>query len=183
MRERIVVSLLLIVFLGACASTPEVRTYTLDLRPSGAAAVDRRIRVEPFVPTEALDRTGIHIQATPTRVEYYATDRWVSSVGDQVRAKLAAELGATATGGAELVIGGRVLAFGQVDGETGPVARVSLAVVVRDGDAGRASPPLLERTFDVARPAADRLPGSVVVELSLAMEELAAELAAEIATL
>ncbi|MCU0303623.1 MAG: ABC-type transport auxiliary lipoprotein family protein [Thermoanaerobaculales bacterium] len=183
MTKRPTVVPLLMLLLGACASTPDVRTYTLDLRPAGAAQVDRRVRVERFVPTEALDRSEILVEASPTRVEHYATDRWVSSVGDQVRAKLAAELGATAAGGAELVIGGRVLAFGQVDGESGPSARVSLAIVVRDAGAGRAEAPLLERTYDVTRPAEGGLPEAVVVGLSRAMEAIAAELAADLAAL
>ena len=66
---------------AACASAPKFNYYTLAVEPSESVRPALNLRVERFRTTGALGDDRIHIQASPIRVEYYATERWAATVG------------------------------------------------------------------------------------------------------
>lgn len=181
MHIRLVVPLVLA--LGACASAPDISYHTLDMGPSGRVETDRNLRVERFVTSQALGRNEIFIQESATRVEFYATARWTAGVGELVRDKLAAEFGPPDAGRRSLRVGGRVVAFGQVDADAGPVGRVVLEVSIRDADAQGSGTPLMEKTYEASRRADRESVDAVVVALSRAMEDVAVAIAADAAGL
>jgi ABC-type uncharacterized transport system auxiliary subunit len=176
------VPLMLLTLLG-CASAPDVDYFTVDMTRSGSVEAGVNLLVGRFTTTEALGRSQILIQASPTRIDYYAVDRWASGVGELVQRKLITEFGPIVEGRRSFKITGRVLAFEQVDGETVSEARVALAVAIRDAEAKSYEEPLLEKTYDATRNADGVKPDAVVVALSRAMEQIAAEIAADVAKL
>jgi uncharacterized lipoprotein YmbA len=177
------VQVVLLCVLCACASAPKIDYYTLGMESSGRSDPTVNLSVERFRTTEALSRGQIMVLASPTRVEYYATDQWAGSVGELVQQKLAAEFGAPAEGQRNLVISGMVLACEQVDGPSGIEARVTLDVTVRDADVPRYLPPLLEKSYSSIRGVAAANAGSVVNELSRCVEEIAREITADVDSL
>jgi len=182
MRINHIVPLMLLTLLG-CASAPDIDYFTLDMTPSGKTENRVNLVVGHFITTEALGRSQILIQASPTRIEYYAIDRWASGVGELVQRKLVAEFGPVVEGRRSFKITGRVLAFEQVDGTLSAEGRVILAVAIRDAEAMSYEEPLLAKTYEVTRNAAGAMPDAVVVELSRALEEIAAEIASDAAKL
>jgi ABC-type uncharacterized transport system auxiliary subunit len=168
--------------LCACASAPRIEYYTLGMESSGRVDPTVNLSVERFRTTEALGRSQIMILASPTRVEYYATDQWAGSVGELIQRKLAAEFGAPVDGRRTLIVSGNVLACELLEGAGAAEARVKLDVVVRDSEVPRYQPPLLEKSYTASRQVAGSNPGSVVQELSRCVEEIAAEIAADVAS-
>ena len=167
----------------ACASAPKIDYYTLGMEPSGHAEPTVNLSVERFRSTEALGRSQIMVLASPTRVEYYATDQWAGSVGELVQRKLAAEFGTPVDGRRNLVVSGKVVACEQIDRPGGAEARVTLEVVLRDAELPRYQPPVFEKSYSSSRPMATVSAGSLVVELSRCVEEIAAEIAADASSL
>jgi len=169
--------------LCACASAPKIDYYTLGMEPSGRVYAGANLSVERLSTTQALGRSQIMVLASPTRIDYYATDHWAGSVGELVQQKLAAEFGPPAEDRGTLVVSGKVLACEQVDVPGGAEARVKLEIVVRDAEVPRYQPPLIEKSYSSSRPVSGPNPGSVVEELSRCVEEIAAEIAADVSTL
>ena len=169
--------------LTACASAPKIDYYTLGMEPSGRTDTSVNISVERLRTTEALGRGQIMVLASPTRVDYYATSRWAGSLGELVQRKLAAEFGPPVDGRKALIVSGKVLACEQVDRPGGVEARVKLEIVVRDAEVPRYQKPVLEKSYSSSRSVAGSSPGSVVEELSRCVEEIAAEIAADVSTL
>jgi uncharacterized lipoprotein YmbA len=167
----------------ACASAPKIDYYTLGMETSGRAEPAVNLSVERFRSTEALARNQIMVLASPTRIDYYATDQWAGSIGELVQRKLAAEFGPPVDGRKTLVVSGKVVACEQVDRSGGADARVTLEVVVRDAELPRYHPPLFEKSYSSSRPVATMSAGSVVAELSRCVEEIAAEIAADTSSL
>lgn len=165
--------------LCACASAPKIDYYTLGMQPSGTVDASVNLVVERLRTTEALGRSQIMVLASPTRVEYYATDQWAGSVGELVQQKLATEFGASVDGRRTLNVSGNVLACEQVDGPGGTLARVTVAIAIRDPATPRYRPALFEKVYDSSRPVTAPNPDAVVVELSRCVEEIAAEIAAD----
>ena len=169
--------------LCACASAPKIDYYTLGMESSGRVDPAVNLTVERLRTTEALGRSQIMVLASPTRIDYYATDQWAGSVGEMVQQKLAAEFGPPVDGRRTLIVSGKVLACEQVDRPGGAEARVKLEIVVRDAEVPRYQPPLLEKSYSSSRSVSGSNPGSVVEELSRCVEEIAAEIAADVSTL
>jgi ABC-type uncharacterized transport system auxiliary subunit len=167
----------------ACASAPKIDYYTLGMEPSGRTEPTVNLSVERFRSTEALGRSQIMVLASPTRIEYYATDHWSGSIGEMVQQKLAAEFGEAVDGRKTLVVSGKVLACEQVDGPEGAEARVRVEIAVRDAEVPRYQPPLLEKSYSSSRPVAGTNPGAVVEELSRCVEDIATEIAADASAL
>jgi len=178
MRYRISRIALLVVVAG-CASTPNLDFYTLDMSSSGKTKVGLNLEVDRFTVSEKLDRTQILIQYTPTRIDYYAHERWAMSVGDMVEQKLAVEFGPAVDGRRTLIVSGRVIAFEQVDSSSGPQALARLEIAIREGGAKRFETPLLEKTYEASLAADDNSVDAVVRALSEAIEDIAAEIAAD----
>jgi uncharacterized lipoprotein YmbA len=173
----------LLAALAACASAPELDHYTIDMTPSGRVQAVTNLEVNGVVVSDKLAQRRIVIHLSPTRIETYANARWASGVRQMVEQKLAAELGAPAADGRRLVLDGAVTAFEQVDGSAGPQARVGLDMEIRDHGSNRSEPPLLEKTYEVLRPAATDSVDGVVQALSRCLEEIAAEIAEDAAGL
>jgi len=167
----------MLVLLISCASAPNLDYYTLDMTPSKARGGGANLVVDRFTVSEKLDRHQIVIQQSPTRVSYYATERWASSVGELVEHKLAAEFGPVDADQRSLIVEGNVVAFEQIDSAAGPVARVGFEITIRDGDSKRYETPLLEKSYEAERPTSDNNVDAVVQALSRAVEEIAAEIA------
>ena len=169
--------------LCACASAPKIDYYTLGMEPSGRVVGAANLSVERLTSTQALGRSQIMVLASPTRIDYYATDHWAGSVGELVQQKLAAEFGPPVDGRRTLVVSGKVLACEQVDRPGGADARVKLEIVVRDAEVPRYQTPLIEKSYSSSRSVSGSNPGSVVEELSRCVEEIAAEIAADVSAL
>jgi len=169
--------------LCACASAPKIDYYTLGMESSGRVDVGPNLSVERLSTTQALGRSQIMVLASPTRIDYYATDHWAGSVGELVQQKLAAEFGPPIDGRKTLIVSGKVLACEQVDRPGGSDARVKLKIVVRDAEVPRYQPPLLEKLYSSTRSVSGPNPGSVVEEMSRCVEEIAAEIAADVSSL
>jgi len=167
----------------ACASAPKIDYYTLGMEPSGRAEPTVNLSVERFRSTEALGRSQIMVLASPTRIEYYATDQWAGSIGELVQRKLAAEFGPAVEGRKTMVVSGKVVACEQVDRSGGADARVTLEVVVRDAELPRYLPPLLEKSYSASRQVSSMSAASVVQELSRCVEEIAEQIAADASSL
>ncbi len=182
MRIKLVV-LLMLLTLGGCASAPDIDYFTINMNPSGQVETGINLVVGRFSTTESLGRSQILIQASPTRIEYYATDRWASGVGELVQRKLAAEFGPIVEGRRSLKVAGRVMAFEQKDEASGTKGRVKLAVAIRDGQAKSYEDPLLAKTYEATLNADGDKPDAVVMALSRALEKIAAEIAADVAKL
>ena len=167
----------------ACASAPKIDYYTLDMTSSGQARSSATIVVERLQTTEALGRSQILIQSSPTRVEYYATDRWSGSLGELIQQKLTAEFGEPAEGPKKLVLSGTIVAFEQVDGTAGATARVELRAKVREADSKRFQEPVLEKVYRATTPLDTAGPDAVAKGLSRCLEQIAAQIAEDLNTL
>lgn len=168
--------------LTACASAPKIDYYTLDMAASGNVRSDADIVVERLQTTEALSRSQILIQSSPTRVVYYATDRWAGSIGELAQQKLTAEFGEPGAGSKNLVLSGTVVAFEQVDGPGGASAKVELRARVRDAASKRFEEPMLEKAYVASRPLGTAGPDQVAAGLSRCLEQIAAEIVADLNT-
>ena len=177
MRAIHCLSVPLLVLVG-CASAPKISYYTLDMAPSGQAKPAHNLVVERFRTSEAVARSQILIHASPTEVDYYATDQWVAGRGERVQQKLAAEFGQPVEGRRTLIVSGTVLACGQVDRQAGAEAAMTLQIAVRDAAGKRYREPLIDRTYTATRTASAD-PASVVAALSRCAEEIAAAIAGD----
>jgi uncharacterized lipoprotein YmbA len=180
MKIRLVLTSLLVAFCG-CASSPDLDYFNVEMTSSGTVGVDVHLVVERFSPTERLDRHQIVIQQTPTRVEYYATARWATSVGEMVQGKLQAEFGFPRSDDRPtFVVSGRVLAFEQVDAGSSAQGRVVLEVAIRAAGQQRYETPLLTRTYEATRPLDEASADGAVRALSRALEDIAADIAEDV---
>ena len=167
--------------LVACASTPKINYYTLAMEPSGQARSSVNLEVERLRTTEALGRSQILISTSATEIEYYASDHWAGSVAELVQQKLAVEFGPPVDGKNTFRVSGIVLACGQVDVPGGAEGRVMLHIQVHDPEQKRFEKPLLEKTYEARRAASRPDAAAVVLALSQCVEEVAAEIAADVA--
>jgi len=169
-------------------------------RSEAAAAAAPRVcnlDVGRLRPGQVLARTDILIKKSPTEIEYYVAERWAAGLEELVPQKLEVEFGPDDPGRPTIVVSGTILAFEQVDapavsapGESAenaavapPSVHVKLDLAFHLEDAGRYDKPLFEKVYDARRPAASGDPGAVVRALSEALEQLAAEIAADAARL
>lgn len=166
-------------WLTACASAPKISYYTLAMDPSGDVEPSVNLVVEQVRTTDALSRNQIMIQASPTKIEYYATDQWAGGLGELVRQKLTAEFGQPVEGRRTLLVAATVLSCEQVDVVGGAEARMRLSVTIRDPSRKLYREPLLEKTYAATRPVASSSAGAVVEGLSLCAEQIAEEIAVD----
>ncbi len=172
------VFLLLLGGLG-CASTPEIRYYTLAMVRSGEASPTVNLIVEQVRPTEALSRRAILILTSPTEAEYYAADKWLGNPSELVGQKLQLEFGPPDTERATFLLSAVLLACEQVDLAHATAARVRLEVTIRDQSASRHEEPKLHKIYEATQGATAHTPSAVVVALSACVEEIAVAIAAD----
>jgi len=177
--NRAYVTVLTVLWIAGCASAPDLRYYTLDMRPSGAAQAAKNIRIDRLREAEPLARKDILIQRSPTQVEYYAVDQWAATLGELVGQKLEAEFGPPEEGRPTVVVTGMILEFGQVDVSGGAEASVRLKLEFRGEDMGRYDEALLTKTYAARLPTGTPAPGAVVEGLSRCLEKLAAEIVSD----
>ncbi len=175
-----IVTLLLI---AGCASTPPISYYTLDMTPSGRATTEDGLDVEGIRTTEALARSQIQIQASPTRVDYYASHEWAGNIGELVGRKLAAEFGTENAKKPRLTLSGTLLECAQVDQADAAEAKMVMSIVIRDTHQPRRSTPLIKKTYTSSTKASAKSPSAVVEALSRCAEEIAAEIASDVSAL
>ncbi len=178
MRPRLPL-IVMLCWVTACASAPKISYYTLSMIPSGTVAASVNLAVEQVRTSDALSRSRIMIQASPTEIEYYATDHWAGGLAELVRQKLTAEFGQPVEGRPTLVVTANVLSCEQVDAAAGVEARMKLSVTFRDPSQKRYQGALLEKSYEATRPAARASAGAVVEALSLCAEQIAGEIAAD----
>jgi len=178
MRAKILM-IVMVGALAACASAPNIRYYTLDMEPSAQATPSVNLVVDQVRTTDALSRARIMIQASPTRIEYYAADQWVGALSELVRQKLTAEFGPPVEGRRTLVVSVLVLSAEQVDVADGAAAKMRLSVSVRDSTTKRYQPPLMEKTYEAFRAAPQATAAAVVEALSICAEEIAREIVSD----
>ena len=175
-----VLGLIALALVAGCASAPEFKYYTLDMRASGGATVSYNVEIEGLRPVDALARPDILIQAEPTRVEYYATDRWVSGIGSILSEKLQAEFGPSDPSRETIVVDGEILGFGQVDTPAGAEAFLKIQLAFRKSSQRRTDAPVLKKIYERTLPASTPSPADVVKALSSGVEAIAAEVAQDI---
>lgn len=173
----------LLVVLASCASAPKLETYTIDMTPSGAVQSGVGLEIVAFVVTEKLASSRIVIQESPTRIDTYATARWVSGIGGMVEQKLTSEFEQAGGGEPAMVVSGTVTAFEQVDGPGGSLGRVRLEVEIREAGSNRSEEPLLAKSYAATRAADGNSADAVVRALSRALEDIAAKIATDAAKL
>ncbi len=162
----------------ACATTPEPNYFTLDMRSSGAVQAACDIDVTGIRPSDALSKSEILIERSPTEIEYYAVARWAEGVGHLVRHKLDIEFG-QGHSNPRVIMQGTILAFGQVDRPGGADAHIMLSLRMRDDKNAESS---FERIYEARIPAKTSSASAVVEALSHGLEQLAVEIAADAAT-
>lgn len=178
-RAAVLLAAITLPGLTACVSVPESNFYTLDMRASGGVADTGRIEVARFNASDVLSKPAILIQATPTRIEYYAVDRWAADLAELIQEKLQSEFGPVSA--PDFRIEGDILGFEQVDtGKNSADARVKLRVRVY-GVGERE--PLQRKTYEIQTPAEGEGPDAVVQALSRILEEIAVQISGDLATL
>jgi uncharacterized lipoprotein YmbA len=169
--------------LAGCASAPKLDYYTLSVLRSGLARPTVNFEVERLETAGTLAGDRIVIQASPTRIEHYATARWAGGLGEQLQRKLASELGAENPGRRTVRVSGTVLSCGQLDAPGGPMAEVRLEIELRDPALRRFDAPLLRRRYEATTPVGGAGVEALVGALSRGVEEIAAAIAADAAAL
>lgn len=170
------------VALAGCASAPRTNYYTLDMRPSAHREQPAPIEIWRLRISEPLAGRNILVQASPTRIEYYAVDQWAAGIEELVREKLEAEFqfsGGRTAGPAGLVVDGIIQNFGQEDTPDGAVAYLKAAIEFRTPEMGHYQEPLLRKTYEIRKPAQAADAPSVVQALSRCVETLADEMLAD----
>jgi uncharacterized lipoprotein YmbA len=156
---------------GCASSTPEYRYYTLDMQPranlANAPAQLVTVRIEV---NEALQHPEIMIRTSPTRIEYYALDRWAAGLQEQIAEKLKIEFANPAPGAPRLNLNARLMNCEQVDTPEGPKVEVKLEVHAED----------FQKLYTRSEPASSASAAAAVEALSRATEAIATELAADL---
>jgi uncharacterized lipoprotein YmbA len=181
MRHLVLTLALAGLLCGCFTFKPELKYYTLDMRPSGGAQPAANLQVEAIRVGEALARKDILILASPTEVEYYARGQWVAALDQLVRDKLHAEFGPRRPEAPDLFLNVEVIAFEQVDVPDGADALARMHVTAHGSRAALYETPLFEQTYEARLPAPAPGAGGVVEALSRCTEQIAARLAADLA--
>lgn len=179
--RKLILPMLVALVVGCASSAPSY--FTLDMVPSGNVAPALNIKIGHISVTDALAGKNILIKKSPTEIEYYALDQWAGGLNDLLSEKFQAEFGDAVDGRRTIDLSGELVAFEQVDLPGGGAeAHVRLLLAFRPDGASRYAEPLLERSYDKRLPT-DMNPNSVVLALSECVEAIAADIAADAATL
>lgn len=168
---------------GCLSSSPPPDLYTLDMRYSGTPEPPLDITVGLISVAEPLMQKNILIKKSPTQVEYYAVGQWAGSLDEMLREKLETEFGPTSATTRTLVLTGELLAFEQVDLPEGAQAHLKLEAEIRETNKSRYTEALLKKLYDISVPTESADPNGIALALSRAVEQLAAQIAADAASL
>jgi uncharacterized lipoprotein YmbA len=154
------------------------------MRPSGSVKASFSLKMDRIAVAEHLERANMAVRPGPTRIEYYALDRWAAGLDEQIAEKLETELGPPTKGRPVLAASGKIAAFeieeySEAD-EPAPAAIIKIGLALRAEDASRYTEPLLEREYCVRVPMEAATPAAAAVAFSRGVERLAAELADDV---
>lgn len=172
-----------VLMVGCLSSSPPPELYTLDMRYSGTPEPPIDITVGLISVAEPLMQKNILIKKSPTQVEYYAVGQWAGSLDEMLREKLETEFGPTSATTRTLVLTGELLAFEQVDLPEGAQAHLKLEAEIRETNKSRYTEALLKKLYDISVPTESADPNGIALALSRAVEQLAAQIAADAASL
>lgn len=168
---------------GCLSSSPPPELYTLDMRYSGAPQPPVDISVGMISVSEPLMQKNILIKKSPTQVEYYAVGQWAGSLDEMLREKLETEFGPTSASTRTLVLTGDLLCFEQVDLPDGAQAHIKLEVEIREAGKSRYSEAMMKKLYEISVPSETADANGIATALSRAVEQLAAQIAADAAAL
>lgn len=162
--------------LAGCASVPQFRYYTIDMQQGATLDPPARLTGVSFKVNEALAKPEILIRTSPTQIEYYALDRWASSLEEQLAEKFKTEFAGASGDRPPVNVTGRLMAFEQVDTSAGPEVRIKLDIRAEGnpGDFG------LQKLYTASRPITGTGAAGAVEMLSRATEEIAAQFSADL---
>lgn len=166
------VAVLLSALAAGCASAPEYRYYTMDMQPRTNVTAPVRLAGVRIEVNEALQQPAIMIRTSPTRIEYYALDRWAAGLQEQIAEKLKSEFANPSPDAPWIELNGRLMSCEQMDMPDGPQVQLKIEI-----DAGDQFRKIYTRTGPAAAPNA----AAAVEALSRAAEAIAGELAADLA--
>ncbi len=175
--KRLFVTVSVLAVISGCASAPTPRFFTVDMHSSGQVKTSKNIKIDRIMLSQALIRPEIMIRTSPTEIEYYAKNRWVSRLDEIVTEKLQAEFGERIEDAETVVLFGTLLAFEQIDIGDSANAHIKLQVAFRKGDLARRDEPSLEKTYDIEVTAKAKSADEVVKALSTALEQIAGQIA------
>ena len=169
----------LLPLLAACASSvPHYRYYTLDMAPR--AGIDDPVQLASvrIDVNEALSRPEILVRTSPTSVEYYALDRWASSLNEQLGEKIKTEFASAGPSAPTVELDGVLMAFEQVDTGTAAEVRVKLDATLTVTQSGRKG--TFNKLYIESQPAAASSANAVVEALSRAVETIAVRISGDV---
>lgn len=181
----------LLPFLLHCgASRPEVRHYTLSVpppAPSATEAATKTLQVRHLLARAPYDQQLMVYRSTPYRVAFYNYHQWASSPGEQVaewtlrylrQSGLFAQVMAAPGTSGELVLGGVIRDFEEVDGDGAWEAVLGVDFYLTKGDQ---QPPLWSKSFQVRRAAARRNPEAIAEAMSQNLEQVLKQVTQDLA--
>lgn len=184
MRSRLLLAALTVTLSVSACSTIPTQYYMIDMQPSGGAQPAVNLALDRLNLAEAIADGRLAIKTSPTELTYYAGAHWANSVDELVREKLAAEFGPQVSGRKSIAISGHLHAFEQIDRPDGSAeAHVKMAVAFREKRSSRYADPLLEKVYEHSVPAQTADARGVVSALTICLEEIAAEMIRDSATL
>ena len=165
-----------VALLTGCISTPPPQYFTLNMNPSGRVQPAINFDIESVEVAEALQRESILIMASPTTIEYYASEQWVAGLHELIQRKLENEFGARRDAVPTLGMALSIFSFEQIDTDSGLQVCASIGVEMRQPRQSRYSEALFEKTYTVVKPAQGDTVNAVVEALSLCLEDIACEI-------
>lgn len=175
---------LLPVATGCLSGSEPPQYFTLDMRGSGAPEPPVDINVGLLNVAEPLMQKNILIKKSPTEVEFYAVGQWAGGLDEMLREKLETEFGPTTSNSRTIMLTGELLAFEQVDTPEGALAHIKLEAELRDAGKSRYTEALLKKLYEISLPIqGDPGANAIAIALSRAVEQLAAQIAADAAAL
>lgn len=184
---RVALILACVALAGCATKAPEPRYFTLDMRPSGSVKAAFSMKVDRIAVAEHLERANMAVRPEPTRIEYYALDRWAAGLDELVAEKLETELGPPEADKPVLVALGDLAAFEIVEyggaGAKAPAVVIKLELALRSEAASRYAEPLFDKEYRLRVPMDAAAPNAAALAFSRGIEQLAAEVAADVGAL
>jgi ABC-type uncharacterized transport system auxiliary subunit len=181
---RLLYTLVMTLGAGGClfgGGVPETAYYTLHTETpaaeASATAAPLRVHVNEFRVATEYKTDRLVYRESPYELKYYGYYRWAAPPEVLVRrkvrealaaSKLFAAVDSNPATRADLEVDGFLERIEEVDAPAGWSGRLALELTLRDPDD---RVPLVERRYDLARPAAARNPLEVVKALSRALED------------
>lgn len=176
-----VVLVVVAVLTGCASSVPQYRYYTIDMGNGTQMEPPVRVSAVNIRVNEALTRPEILVRTSPTQVEYYALDRWASGLEEQIAEKLKTEFAGASADKPRCEIRGRLMAFEQIDSAAGSEVRIKLDMEVDQNSPVTDRMIYWRKLYTVSRPMDGDGAAAAVDALSRATEEMAEQLAADLA--